>query len=438
MQNQEKTIPIDSALMPPPTPQPSATPSVTTSTASFSRVLLRQPSPHSQSISDWGSTSDDVEQQDRKIKYLEAKSDRYGAILKRLASQQGLDIEGEIDPPQTKKRSRASDDRFLTSAKKKELTKVQRDVRSEILKLLNKTLRMLAGTKEDSHLPPADLAPGEHRNDKNGIVLIPDFTREVTYGINSRLVTQATTLVYRDQADAIRKDIRFKDVLFTEQDVLEIAKAAFRNWKESYKLATDENAKDKAKAEKKRAAQTQRKRQKKQDRIEMQDEYLLHYSADVGDVLDTDWTSDYVSELDNTEDESERAFHRGRMVSAAGLQGSGQGEIIWERVRPAFRSEEINLVYSHLVELLEERDASSGKKKVGARRVDLGRTHNRVPAKPPYPFMVNETWRQKFVDGKHLDPPFRMKREDPEGFGKKKGITEEIQNDRLLMETNSV
>lgn len=73
-------------------------------------------------------------------------------------------------------------------------------------------------------------------------------------------------------------------------------------------------------------------------------------------------------------------------------------------------------------ELIEKQDAEAGKRKVTARRVDLGRTHNRIPKVTPYPFMVSEEWKVTYVDGKQLDRPFRTRAEDPVGYGKKKGM----------------
>lgn len=159
----------------------------------------------------------------------------------------------------------------------------------------------------------------------------------------------------------MKQDIRFKNVIFTHGDVKHIAKNAFRSWKDAYKIATDDKAKERARIEKKKATRVQRKRQvrinhmapgeyssyssltifqKKIDRREMEDTYFNHYGCSITDILETDWMSDYVSELDTSDNEA-RTFHRGQMVRAARLLGKGEGEVIFERVRPEFRSDEV-------------------------------------------------------------------------------------------------
>lgn len=148
--------------------------------------------------------------------------------------------------------------------------------------------------------------------------------------------------------------------------------------------------------------------------------------------------SDYVSELDTSDNEA-RTFHRGQMVRAALLIGKGEGELIFERIRPEFRSEEVrsaiqcrktwyllifqyNFAISRADEIIEEREVNSRKRKVAARRVDLGRSHNHIPKIAPYPFMVNEEWKKSCIDVQQLDRSFRTRAEDPAGYGKKKGI----------------
>lgn len=76
-------------------------------------------------------------------------------------------------------------------------------------------------------------------------------------------------------------------------------------------------------------------------------------------------------------------------------------------------------MYNKLDRLRETTKRNIGKKKASHKRVDLQRVNNRIPVTPPYPFMVDEAWKEKFVDGKELDVPFKMKHEDPAGFGSK-------------------
>lgn len=75
----------------------------------------------------------------------------------------------------------------------------------------------------------------------------------------------------------------------------------------------------------------------------MKEEYLITQAADPTPLLVTDWMSDYVSELEDGNQE-EKLLHRARVVATAGLSVmSGSDDVIWERVRPAFRSAEVSI-----------------------------------------------------------------------------------------------
>lgn len=79
------------------------------------------------------------------------------------------------------------------------------------------------------------------------------------------------------------------------------------------------------------------------DRLDMKEEYLITQAADPTPLLVTDWMSDYVSELEDGNQE-EKLLHRARVVATAGLSVmSGSDDVIWERVRPAFRSAEVSI-----------------------------------------------------------------------------------------------
>lgn len=75
----------------------------------------------------------------------------------------------------------------------------------------------------------------------------------------------------------------------------------------------------------------------------MKEEYLYRYTCDPAPLLLTDWMSDYVSDLEEGTEE-EKIFHRGRLAAEVGLTNISHAsrEIIWERVRPGFRSDEVS------------------------------------------------------------------------------------------------
>lgn len=74
----------------------------------------------------------------------------------------------------------------------------------------------------------------------------------------------------------------------------------------------------------------------------MKTEFLYRYGADSTPLLYTDWTSNYVSELDEGNQE-EKIFHQGRRFAEAGVLNNDRSgkEMIWERVHPGFRSNEV-------------------------------------------------------------------------------------------------
>lgn len=74
----------------------------------------------------------------------------------------------------------------------------------------------------------------------------------------------------------------------------------------------------------------------------MKEKYLVKYNADPSPLLLTDWTSDYLSGLEDGDD-NEKEVHRIKMRAKAGLKDLvGGNEIVWERVRPGFRSDKVS------------------------------------------------------------------------------------------------
>lgn len=92
--------------------------------------------------------------------------------------------------------------------------------------------------------------------------------------------------------------------------------------------------------------------QKKNDRQKAAKEFKDQFGEDPSVVLDTDWMSDYVSELDDVEaTEVQKARHRSAVLSAAGFVINDQtaNETVFERVRPGFRSEEVSDLFLGVV-----------------------------------------------------------------------------------------
>lgn len=85
---------------------------------------------------------------------------------------------------------------------------------------------------------------------------------------------------------------------------------------------------------------------------------------------------------------------------------------------------EANEVYKKLDELIDEQKRDAGRKGMSVTRVNLHRINNRLPTIPPFPFMVDRTWDQDFVEGKGSKATFVTRREDPPGFGTKKSVEE--------------
>lgn len=251
-QPRNEEIPIDPALLrgnigqststfsaPPPQNSPRGARTPVTIPASH-----RSSTPLSYSVSDFSSISSDADQyfrhriqelestvnnQDKKIAYLEKKMQRWGSALKRLLDQAGWESDDEEEPiisteAANKKRfvvSMTSTNRPLTSRQVRQLTDREKRVRKDLnvsrpildtcretnLKrkqnFLSDRLRLLAGTPPDMHVPPAYLDPGTHTLPDGREVMTPDFKKDVTDKVNWVLVTQAATLVYKEQTVSI-------------------------------------------------------------------------------------------------------------------------------------------------------------------------------------------------------------------------------------------
>lgn len=86
-------------------------------------------------------------------------------------------------------------------------------------------------------------------------------------------------------------------------------------------------------------------RQLKKDRAEQDiiDTYIKTYGTDPTPILETEYMSEEISQLD-TDDEVKKKAHRARLVEKAGLKDSDaeDGVVVWEVVRKAWRSDDVS------------------------------------------------------------------------------------------------
>ncbi|KAL5485640.1 hypothetical protein ACEPAI_6681 [Sanghuangporus weigelae] len=348
-----------------------------------------------------------VQDLERKTDAIMAEMGQQRALLERIFRKRGWDADDEDNENtvQKKKKKKLSETRPLTSMPLNDLTEEQSKTRKELLAHIDKQMRTLAGLENDERVLPKDATPGEE-----GGHIIPDFKKEVVDSINKRLISQAAFLVYTQQTDFTTRKLTYPGVPFTSNDVDELTKEAFRSWKRKHENTQDPERKKKHKETSKKAMRRQRKRQG----AEL---YNTQMGIDASPLLLTDWMSDYLSDRSDIATENDKDEYKLMKCKAAGYSPETKDVEVWETIRPAFRSAEVNQVYEKLDELFVERQRLSKKKKPTVRRVHLGKMKYDIPATAPYPFMVDSAWKAVFVDERGLADDFKVMPEDPKYFG---------------------
>ncbi|KAG0703215.1 hypothetical protein DFH29DRAFT_998670 [Suillus ampliporus] len=192
--------------------------------------------------------------------------------------------------------------------------------------------------------------------------------------------------------DAETCTLRHKDISFTKKNIVAFTKDKFRNLKRKYAEVTDSSKQ--AKRQKQKVVNKRKKRRKQlcKDRADPSviKAYTKEYGADLTLLLETEYMSEEISELETDNEEEKKAHHK-ILLQKAGFIGSDKEDaVVWEVVRQEWRSKDwINKIRT---------------------------VKDHTPEIPVFPFMLSNNWLAKF---NHENPgtSLDIKMCNPRGFG---------------------
>ncbi|KAG2350556.1 hypothetical protein BDR05DRAFT_993938 [Suillus weaverae] len=225
-----------------------------------------------------------------------------------------------------------------------------------------------------------------------------DFSNEkgVKTTCNKMVLDHVTKIVWDEQSNNESCTLGHNHVKFTQKDVLAFAKDKFCNLKRKYLEVTDDI---------KRQKRQQHKLKKDCAEQDIIDAYIKAYGIDPTPILETEYMSEEISQLDTDDD--------------AGLKDSNaeDGVVVWEVVCEAWRSVDFNLTIEQLDKIRWSVRRESGQAKRGhTKRVNLGTLKNDALDIMVYPFMISTDW---LVAYNTANPgiPLQVKAKNPPGFG---------------------
>ncbi|KAF7293364.1 hypothetical protein MKEN_01466800 [Mycena kentingensis (nom. inval.)] len=302
---------------------------------------------------------------------------------------------------------------YILKGPVKGLRPAQVVVRNELMKLVKSEVKQLVAPRDDDADDADDEGTGPTRQR-----FCFNFSENVDSVSNNRVIVRAAQLVLTEQSpQAATCTLSHKDVEFTKDDLEYFAKSTFRTMRESWKADTDPTVAKRKAGYAANSTLILRQRQLKDKRIALIPSYLKKFPgrANPAPLLKTDWMTDLVNGL-STSDEDECRQHLEKLWEAAGLGANPNGLNVWERLRPAFQTPEF-------AQIKDDIDGSAPKlKKKGPGpsatiRANLGRTHDRVPASPVYPFIMRQIWHDIHIAGdKTLKKSFTVYAADLPGF----------------------
>ncbi|KII90041.1 hypothetical protein PLICRDRAFT_29187 [Plicaturopsis crispa FD-325 SS-3] len=336
----------------------------------------------------------------------------------------------------SRNRKKAQKSKFTLNVKMDGLNRKQLDTRIELQKLLRLQLENLTGRNKNGFLrkedapedgadTPATDEPAAEDDPEAPIARAPrtrllplDFEEDVDYGVNRKALSRTVQLIWTDQGpDSPTRDLENPDVEFTIEDLHAFSKVIYRGWRRHYQAANDEVKAEKMRKHRQRARRVGRRSQLKAERTSAVDAYkAAHSGKDPTPLLESDWMSEYISQLSDSEDEK---VNRALLVTAAELSAKDitKKVVVWEVVKQAFRSDQLTAVYDELDRLREVVLAEQLVSRATVRRAFKGRSTDDVPRLAIFPFMRSAAWYDRVVKGdKVLMKALKEFEDDPEGF----------------------
>ncbi|KAJ6475198.1 hypothetical protein DFH09DRAFT_1379785 [Mycena vulgaris] len=341
--------------------------------------------------------------------------------LSELKAEKRLHVPSENTSSKRRKKNTKPSPYILKEPKG--LTAEQTETRRKLMRMCRTELINLTGrlSSNESDAEDADSESESTQARSSQPRLVFDFSQNVDHETNIKVLDQVATLIWTEQQNTASKTfcLPHKEIKFTRSDLAEFAKGTFRTWRRKWKAEQDETlARKQAKAESENR-QLMRRRELKENRLKAVPNFKKSKRRDPAFILETDWMTDEISQP-NTDDEERKSAHRRRLVREARLNVTQSDDPLWERVRPGFQSSDMEEIKDALDAILKDLAKLPGKKRPRnrVRRIDLGHTHNRIPAGIVWPFMVSQDWYDANVEGNpDLEEEMQMHGFDPEGFG---------------------
>ncbi|KAG1803020.1 uncharacterized protein BJ212DRAFT_1487237 [Suillus subaureus] len=144
--------------------------------------------------------------------------------------------------------------------------------------------------------------------------------------------------------------------------------------------------------------------------------YTKEYGTDLTLLLETEYMSEELSELETDNEEEKKAHHK-ILLQKAGFIGSDEEDaVVWEVVRQEWRSKDFNDIVEQIDKIRQRLHQEVKNKQVHTKHVNIGTVKDHAPEIPVYPFMLSNDWLAKFNQenpGTSLD----IKTCNPRGFG---------------------
>ncbi|KAG2133011.1 hypothetical protein DEU56DRAFT_914036 [Suillus clintonianus] len=345
--------------------------------------------------------------------------------LKRAHQDDGDEADYEDEPvdkgvrqKKKKKLAKGKIRTYLLNRPLQELSAAEKTTREELQECLDAAIFDVTGTSMDTIETDESNGGDGGEDPREGEKLQFAFggDKGVQALRNKKIIDRAANIVWNEQHDhdAETCTLGHKDVSFTKKDIVAFAKDKFRNLKRKYAEVTDSSKR--AKRQKQKVVNKRKKRHPS-----VIEAYTKEYGADPTLLLETEYMSEEISELETDNKEKKKAHHK-ILLQKAGFVGSDEEDaVVWEVVRQEWRSKDFNDIVERIDKIRRRLRHEAKNKRVHTKRVNIGTVKDNAPEIPVLAKFNLEN------PGASLD----IKTSNPRGFGPKddQPDTQEQEND---------
>ncbi|KAH9939993.1 hypothetical protein B0H21DRAFT_872219 [Amylocystis lapponica] len=303
------------------------------------------------------------------------------------------------------------------------LTSDQQELRHEIGKMVRHHIRRLTGVGIKDKWPKwTDPMPERLEPETGNRYLDPYFESDMRHVNNITIVERTVGMVWIELNDEnTAPDFMEKQPkgIVTRRAVRDIARTAWRGFKEAYKAQHYEDHKDKQERAHRKTRRYLRRKNKCTHLLAAIDTYMERHGVNPTNLVAIDLMSD---EGSGPEDEGEEPSEwQSRMAKAVGMsdvqESVLQGLVFFERIKPNWRSDEYTAILHELWDIHWDSLTVKQRKEYHVRVTSTGRSTNMPPPEVPYNFGINKTWfeehKAQYAD--YLRDWYQFP--DPPGFG---------------------